>query len=193
VTLALEFSDTVDPATVATVVLAIVAIVGLILTRLALKQTQSEIDLSRREVEEAHRPVVVPIADDRSMKLDPFAPTSAKPTVVGDSELAVPVENIGAGPALRIEASAKLLDAEGKPSLAPTGPQTPATAVGLETGRMQVLRIRTNKWTIGVSFELTLTYEDVAGKAWTTVGRYLDEHKRYEGVNIEPRAARPSE
>lgn len=173
----LEFTDTVDPATLATAVLAAVAIVGLFLTRRSLTQTQSEIDLSRREVEDAHRPVVAPVATARPgvVSIDASSPLV----------LAVPVVNVGMGPAMRIEASAKLLDAEGNPSLAPTGEQTPALVAGLGAGDTTTLTIKPSHWTTGVSFELTVTYEDVAGKRWRTVGRWVNDRERYEGFTVD--------
>ena len=171
--LALEFTDTLDLATLATFVLALVAIVGLVLTRRSLGQTQAEIDLSRREVEEAHRPVVVP------------QPLS-RPTVATGEALVVPVANVGMGPALRIEASARLLDSKGSPSLAPTGEQTPALVTGLGAGGTTPLEIKTSHWTTGVTFELSVTYEDVAGKRWQTTGRWINDRARYEGLMIDP-------
>jgi hypothetical protein len=169
--LGFEFTDTLDPTAIATFVVALVAVVGLVLTRRSLMQTQSEIDLSRREVEEAHRPVVVPAAQSR-------------PGVVSAGALAVPVANVGNGPALRVEASANLLDVEGKPSLAGGGEQTPAFVAGIGAGQTTTLEIKAS-WTTGVSFELTTVYEDLAGKRWQTVGRWLEERGRYEGLMIE--------
>lgn len=169
--LALEFTDTIDPATVATFVLAAVAIVGLVLTRRSLKQTQDEIDLSRREVEEAHRPVVVPTP-------------AARPVVPTTGSLTVPVANVGMGPALAIEATATLLDSEGNPSAASSGEQTSALIAGLAAGDTTILEIRRSRWTTGVSFELTVVYGDVAGKRWRTVGRCVNDRERYEGVTV---------
>ena len=170
--LALEFTDTVDPAALATVVVALVAIVGLFFTRRALAQTQSEIDLSRREVEEAHRPVMVPTS-------------FARPVVVTTGVLAVPVSNVGMGPALHIVASAKLLDSDGKPSAAGSGEQRPAMIAGLGAGEQTTLEIKPSRWTTGVSFELTVVYSDLAGKQWGTVGRWVNDRERYEGLTVD--------
>ncbi len=170
--LGLEFTGTVDPAALATFLLAPVAVVGLFLTRRSLTQTQSEIDLSRREVEEAHRPVVVPTAFARS-------------GIVSTGALAVPVTNVGSGPALRIEAWGKLLDADGNPSLAGDGEQTPALVAGIGAGGATTLEIKPSRWTTGVSFELMVVYEDLAGKRWRTAGRWVEDRGRYEGLTIE--------
>jgi hypothetical protein len=40
-------------------------------------------------------------------------------------------------------------------------------------------------WEERWNFQLRLEYEDVAGKRWVTVGRYIPEHQRYEGVGFE--------
>lgn len=166
------FSESVDLTAVGTLALAAVTLVSLVFAAGSLRQTRREIDLSRLEVEEAHRPVLVP------------TPLS-QPSVVAVSELAIAVTNIGMGPALTIEASASLLDAEGNPSLAPTGEQTPALMPGLAADSASTLTIPVDQhWGAGVSFELTLRYTDVAGKAWETVGKYLDAHQRYEALVI---------
>jgi hypothetical protein len=103
--------------------------------------------------------------------------------------LGVAVTNIGMGPALNIEASARLLDAEGKPSLAPTRPQTPALMAGLAAGTGSTLELEVSRPTDAVNIELTILYLDVAGKAWETVGSYLDARERYEGLDVR----RPAE
>ena len=38
------------------------------------------------------------------------------------------------------------------------------------------------------SFELTLTYFDVAGRRWVTVGRWIHERGRYERLELDARA-----
>ncbi len=194
VMLALEFSDTFDLTAVGTLALALVTVALALatfrmvrLTRQSLKQTQGEIDLSRAEVEEAHRPVVVPVADDRIIDYGPaWGRNPAKPEVMGNGAvLLVPVENVGAGPALGVEASARLLDAYGKPSGASSGPQTPAVTTGLGTDRLTTLVIEVHNWGTDLSFELTVLYQDVAGRSWRTVGRWSKHRARYEALTIE--------
>jgi hypothetical protein len=77
------------------------------LTRRSLEQTRDEINVSRREVEEAHRPVLVPVVDSTSyMDLGADgAGRKRRPQLEPGGQLFVPVENIGSGPALNIEAS----------------------------------------------------------------------------------------
>src|ERR1700680_4128893 len=70
------------------------------LTRGSLAQTKDEIALSRREVEEAHRPVLVPVVDTTSyidLGAD-GANRERRPQLEPGGRLFVPVENIGSGP-----------------------------------------------------------------------------------------------
>jgi hypothetical protein len=136
--LGLHFTNTVDPAALVTLVLATAAIIGLILTRRSLNQTQEEIALSRKEVQEAHRPVVVPV-------LIPRAPETAstrssrhtlpcRPSVVDAGVLAVPLQNIGSGPALNVEASMTRVEDDGSPFPGPSERQTPGSVTGICKG-----------------------------------------------------------
>lgn len=206
--LGLHFTNTVDPATLVTLVLAIVAIVGLVFTALALKksqaqielgqeqltQTQREIELSRTEVEEAHRPVVVPVADRR--RLDPagpgVTPGPAVPKIVKDDVLMIPVENIGSGPAVQLEATiTHWLTESGEGSAFGPGKQRSAMIAGLGVGGLMPLELKLHG-VRGVSgFWLTLTYTDVAGKGWITKARYVPDRERYEDVTFNTQAEGP--
>ena len=79
-----------------------------------LKQTQEDIALSRNEVEEAHRPVIIPV--DRTTRMDfGTATLEAIPQILNDGRLIVPIENIGSGPALNLACSIQLLGVEPAP------------------------------------------------------------------------------
>jgi hypothetical protein len=184
--LGLHFNHTFDLTAIGTVLLALATFVSLLVARRALKQTQDEIELSRAEVEQAHRPVVIPIVDHQRMELGQLGTMERGPRVADGNVLIVPVENIGAGPALRLEARATPIDASGAPSPAPDGPQTPAEIAGLGKGSFAPLEIGVHRLAIGVSFELTVTYEDVADKRWETRGRWSAERSRYVDVRIAP-------
>jgi hypothetical protein len=100
----------------ATLILATATLWAVYLTRRSLSQTQEEIALSRREVEEAHRPVIVPLADPRLIRMagaTSMGKPAAQPAVHTTGQLTVPIENIGTGPALRVEASIELLSNKG--------------------------------------------------------------------------------
>jgi hypothetical protein len=184
----LTFGGDIDPAAIATFVLAVVAVVGLLLTRRSLSQTQEEIALSRREVEEAHRPVVVPILIPR----DPAASSTTSsrhtlprgPTVVDPGVLAVPLKNIGAGPALRLEASITRLSDDGTSPTGPTEPQTPGTLCGIGASEIAAIEIFAHAFEDRWHFEVSLTYEDLAGKRWQTVARWNAGERRYTGLEI---------
>src|ERR1700691_4112232 len=99
---------------VGTLTLAIVTGVSLAFGWTSLRQGQ-------REVEEAHRPVVVPVLPTRppaSSSRSGRGPRPAyEPELSGPDGLRFPVQNIGSGPALRVEATIRQLKIG--------GPQTP--------------------------------------------------------------------
>jgi hypothetical protein len=104
-----------------------------------LEQTQREIELSRSEVEEAHRPVVVPVADPTAyMDLGADgANRERRLQLEQGGRLFVPVQNIGSGPALNVEAtvSGVSLPDEGR-----TEHQTSARIAGLGEGDFRAPR-----------------------------------------------------
>jgi hypothetical protein len=179
---------------IGTLVLAVVTLTAVVVSTIALRQTRADIALSRKEVEEAHRPVVVPVADRR--RLDPAGPgVSAGPTrpkPVKDEALMVPIENIGSGPALHLEARiVQWLTESGEWSQHGPGPQTPASAAGLGVGVVMPLEIKLHGIRGVSGFWLTLTYSDVAGKGWITKARYVPDRERYEDVTINTQAEGP--
>jgi hypothetical protein len=185
------FNGTWDWTAIGTLALAVVTLAAVIIATIALRQTRDAIALSRREVEEAHRPVVVPVVGERKVGTVSRHTLRVGPKV-RDGLVVIPVQNIGVGPALQVEASLKLLGTDGKPSIAPVGPQTPGTVTGIGKNQSTTIEIRAHRWTEGASFELTVRYRDVAGKEWETVGRYLADHLRYEGMTIEARRPYPT-
>lgn len=93
----------------------------------------------------------------------------------------MPVENIGAGPALNIEAS---VSGDSIPDDARTEHQTPARLAGLGKGHFRALLIELPFWKELWSFTLTIEYSDVAGKGWRTTALFLRETGRYDAVTI---------
>jgi hypothetical protein len=182
------FNGTWDWTAVGTLALAVVTLAAVIIGTVSLRQTRKAIALSREEVEEAHRPVVVPVIVPRPLGAASVSSSRGtvptRPSVIAEGLLAVPVQNIGSGPALNITATVKQLTADHEPWRGPFEPQTPGTAAGI--GRDQIIRIviRVHGWEERWSFELTITYEDVAGKKWSTVGRYIANNEQYLGVAI---------
>lgn len=102
-----EFTDDVDPTALATFILAAITLATVLVGGIALRRTRSEIDLSRREVEEAHRPVLIPIIDaTQELHLwDATTKHPVRPFFREASRVVVPIKNIGSGPALDITAS----------------------------------------------------------------------------------------
>ncbi len=159
------------------------------LTRRALAQSRDEIGLSRREVEEAHRPVVIPTIATaaRSVPMSAAERRAApveQPSIIRPGVLAVPVQNIGAGPALHVVASVTRMTDEGEIWAGPIEPQMPGVVAGLGKDATTAIAIRVHGWESRWNFELTLEYGDVAGKRWTTTARYVTANARYETVNI---------
>jgi hypothetical protein len=148
-----------------------------------LAQTQREIELSRSEVEEAHRPVLVPIVDSTSyMDLGADgANRERRPQLESGSHLFVPIENIGSGPGLNVEAS---VSGTSIPDEARTEHQTSARVAGLGEGHFRALLIELPFWKELWSFTLTIEYSDVAGKGWRTVAQFLRDTGRYDAVAI---------
>ncbi len=181
--LALEFNDTFDLTAIGTLALAVATFVSLIFARRALKQTQREIELSRREVEEAHRPVLVPLADSRNLHSTEGS-AAARPAVPGEGQLRVPIENIGTGPALRVEASVQMLNPDGGPTGVGTGGMEPGVAAGIRASSSLPVIIKIRGLADVPGFWLTLTYEDVAGKGWVTKARHVASEGRYTDLTI---------
>jgi hypothetical protein len=197
--LALQFSNTFDLTAVGTLTLAFATGISLVfgwrslaqtqrqieLSQSYLEQTQREIEVSRHEVEEAHRPVVVPVLvtrepRSRSVTSSGRVPAPAYRPEADDGVLRFPVQNIGSGPALNVEASVTRLDSEGNPWTDPIEPQAPGTVAGIGKDQTIPIEIRAHGWEQRWSFELTVTYEDVARKGWTTVARWNAQDGRYD-------------
>lgn len=148
-----------------------------------LAQTQREIELSRSEVEEAHRPVLVPVVDSTSymdLGVD-GANRERRPQLEPGGNLFVPVENIGSGPGLNVEAS---VSGTSIPDEARTEHQTSARVAGLGEGHFRALLIDLPFWKELWSFTLTIEYSDVAGKGWRTTALFLRDTGRYDAVTI---------
>jgi len=138
------------------------------LTGKALRQGQEEIKLSRSEVEEAHRPVIVPVLAKTFVDLGADGQHEKRPQVLRDGKLLVHVENIGPGPALNVEAWARLLDDSGGPSAGSSGPLFAARAAGIGPQSDMPLLIQVHNWTGTPNFSLHVEYDDVASNGWST-------------------------
>ena len=98
--LALTFTGDVDPTALATFVLAVITLVSVIVGGLALRKAQNEIDPSRREVEEAHRPVLIPVIDE-TQSLSEYDATTVRPLrpyYKDAARVVIPIRILGADP-----------------------------------------------------------------------------------------------
>jgi hypothetical protein len=188
------FNSSWDWTAVGTLALAVVTLAAVIIGTVSLRQTRKAIALSREEVEEAHRPVVVPVIVARPSAIASVRASRhtapERPSLVDDGVLAVPLQNIGSGPALNIVASVRRLNEDG--SVWHGGadePQTPGTIAGLGKEAVVPIEIHAHGWEARWNFDLTITYEDVAAKKWSTVGRYLAATGQYAGVKVTEKSS----
>jgi hypothetical protein len=176
--------------------LATATFVAVRLTKDSLAQTQVDIGLSRQEVEEAHRPVLVGLADHRRMSLaGPGVPPEmpCKPRADSAGMLTVPIENVGTGPALLVEASVRLRNDEGGPAGAGGSGSTKLVALRAD-GRVPLLmKIHGVGGGTEPGFELEITYEDVAKRRWRTLDIYVPANSTYQGPSIEPVRGNPAD
>ncbi len=103
--------------------------------------------------------------------------------------LAVPIKNIGPGPALNVVASVRRLNEDGRPwEGGATEHQVPGKLAGLGSDVVIPIEIHAHGWEERWDFELTLSYDDVAGKRWETFcPRYVAGAQRYsEDVAVRP-------
>lgn len=195
----LAFAGNWDATALGTLALAVATFVSLLFARRTLgqmqqqiklgqkqlEQTQAEIELSRSEVEEAHRPVLVPVVDSTAyMDLGADgADRERRPQLEPGGHLFVPVENVGAGPALNVEATVWGVSI---PEEARTAHQTSGRIAGLGEGDFRAVLIELPFWKELWSFTLSVEYSDVAGKGWRTTAQFLRDTGRYDAVDISP-------
>jgi hypothetical protein len=132
-------------------------------------------------VEEAHRPVILPLADDREITLvgrDVPEKIAARPRAATQL-LLVPIENIGTGPALQVQATLRLRNEAGEPTA--LGMEAQSNLGGLRTDGRVPLRFKIQGLTGQTpGFSLSLKYLDVAGRTWRTEAVYTRSQDSYE-------------
>ena len=196
--LGLKFNDELDLTAIGTLLLAAATFLSLFFVRRSLKQTQTQIKLgqrqlaqtqeeigfSRTEVEAAHRPVVVPVAGGQHFTLGSGEDLPAGPYVPETGLLVVPIMNIGLGPALCLGSTIVGLNSGNGRSGAWSDRQPLGEVTGIGVSEVIDLEIAIHDLSDVPGFKLTLTYDDVAGKGWLTVARWIADHGRYEGLAI---------
>jgi hypothetical protein len=176
----LHFKPEWDLTAAGTLALALVTLISLGFAAWSLIQTQREIKLSRREVEEAHRPVIVPVADERLISVGVGASSrqhAAIPQVLKNNALTLPLENIGAGPALDVKVSVTRSEAQ-------QFPQGPAKLAGMAKDFLAVMQVDAPGWQRQWDFHVRVLYRDVAETPWFTTAQWNAVDRRYENVRI---------
>jgi phosphotransferase system HPr-like phosphotransfer protein len=199
--LGLKFNDELDLTAIGTLLLAAATFLSLFFVRGSLKQTQAQIKLgqqqlaqtqeeiasSRTGVQEAHRPVVVPLTGGQLVTLTSGEKLPAGPYVPEPGLLVIPIMNIGLGPALCLESIIEGLDSVGGWSGASSGRQPLGGLTGIGVSGVISLEVAIHDLSDVPGFKLTLTYDDVAGKGWRTVARWIADHGRWEDIAIASR------
>jgi hypothetical protein len=172
---ALEFTGTVDPTALVALILALLTLVALVVVIRALRSGQREIDRWRGQVEQAQRPVVVPIHSAMQM-----------PVYQGHGELLVPFENIGSGPALDLLVFVTLRDESGGFSAAWGEVKHTGAASGLGASKVTPVEVRALGLGGLTSFDVWVAYSDLAGREWVTSAKYIasEEGSRYTNMWI---------
>ena len=170
---ALQLTGNVDPTSLVALILALLTLALLVVVVRALYLAQREIDRWRDQIEQSHRPVVVPIHSTMQM-----------PVYQGHGELLVPLENIGSGPALDLHLFVTPRDENGGVSPAWGEVKHTGAASGLAVSKTIPVEVRA--WGLGglTSFDVWVTYFDLAGKEWVSSAKYLasEEGSRYTNL-----------
>ncbi len=193
VSVALELNDNIDPTALATFVLAIVTVVFVVIGGRALRQTRSEIDLSRREVEEAHRPVLIPVVDEEwTLRAGDVRQRGNQPLIerVGPGgSLRIPIRNIGSGPALDIEIT--IVPRTHDAALVELWRDSPfvGRVTGLGVGSLSPVQVllpfpNNPAPASAPDYSVRVSYTDVAQKSWVTSANFLASETRYEELTI---------
>jgi hypothetical protein len=170
------------------------------------RETRQGIDATAVQFRQERMPVVMPVAErsgeragnelrvvtvgepvklERIPKRLPYLIDGGERNV---QAVNVPIENVGAGPALGIAGTLVFLDTDGA---VPKGPQPlpfgDGNLAGLGPGKMAWLRFEYWAMTAPLlSYLLTLTYQDGAGGAYRVTSVFLEGKLAYGPVGFEP-------
>jgi len=188
---ALHLQDTVDPTAIATLLLAVVTVALAWSAWRTLQISQLEIGVLREQGRElraqgvrAHRPVIIPIFDHGRMDLGPLGTTERMPKLTNGTTLVVPTENIGAGPALYLRATAELRPQAHTPRDA-AARSRPTELIGVAKTSPALLELTVEHWPADADFDLHIEYEDVAEGSWQTVGTWDAGTRRWALVDVK--------
>jgi hypothetical protein len=173
----LSESGATEATAYGTIGLAAVTLISLAFGWRALRQGQ-------REVEEAHRPVLVPVDDRRTILLPGRGEKQAAPRVLDEHPaiVMIPIENVGSGAALNAcgcvesdEDASSIIESK------------PLAAAG--KGATKALWFTAATWLGtpgGSAADLTLSvrYEDVGQGRWLTTARWDASKDRFDRIRI---------
>ncbi len=181
--LGLEFVNEIDATGIGTVVLA-AATAGLAFW------THKAVSQGNDEIERAHRPVLIPLADAGDKGLRPRvsgggATPAQKPE---PNRFRLPVRNIGMGPELHVTASVEFGDSEGSRSTHGIDTRCSVAEEAIpHLAPFAVLVITDPPVSSLTGFTVALDYEDIAGNQWMTAARYSTSDDRFHDVKITKR------
>lgn len=180
--LGFEFVNEIDATGIGTVVLA-AATAGLAFW------TRKAVGQGNDELERAHRPVLIALADAKDKGLRPQVLRGTGPTEEPDpSKFLLPLRNIGMGPALHVTAIVEFGDSEGRRSThgidTRCGVAEEAISHLAPFAILVVTDAPVNRLT---GFTVALDYEDIAGNQWKTAARYATSDDRFHDVKITKR------
>jgi len=138
----------------------------------------------QREVEEAHRPVLVPVDDRRTILLPGRGEKQAAPRVLNEDPaiVMIPIENVGSGAALNVRGHV-----ESDTDASTLIESKPLATAG--DGATKALWFAAAAWlgTPGGSaadFALSVRYEDVGQGTWLTTARSDTSKDRFDEIKI---------
>jgi hypothetical protein len=169
--LGLHFTGDLDATGIATVLLAIATFALAFYTRHAVSQ-------GAQELEQSQRPVLMPMTVSQA---------GERPWLSDDNKrYYLPVQNVGVGPAMAIEADIEFGDIAGQRSSAPpVAGRAQLTALG--AGQETALEFDGVALASAMGFVFNVQYYDVSRKPWFIRGRYSEAEHRFSEVETMPR------
>jgi hypothetical protein len=148
------------------------------------------LDLQQTQTERAHRPVLVPASGVSEIHFRHGRTASKEPMKLGSDKVALPIQNIGMGPALNVRG---LADAGGSSAIWGTG-RTLHAIEGVAAGQANAAVFTQDAdglFDLQMELWVRLLYEDVAGMTYWTDLHYNSSTKGYAARTAGPAAHEP--
>jgi hypothetical protein len=173
---------------VGTILLAIATFWLALTARAQMRTTGEEVELTRVQVERAHRPVIVPASNLGEVYFRRGRVAAIGPSATVDG-LILPIQNIGMGPALEVRGEA---ETGGAGSIHGRGIALhPIEGVGATAGNAVVFVQRDGQLSVELEVTARLVYEDVAGKTYYTDIHYNGASGAYRSTIHPPSPQEP--